>query len=898
MFAPNIKSSIKVKKYKTVFNKSRGEKDMKIKVFVSYAVIFLLISSILYFTFGSFQKLTQSADALAQPNKRIGLLHNIVYSIYQAESNIRSYSLNEEESYLNAYFEDLFEINQMVDSLYMISGNDAFIIETIDSINLQLCNKTQLLEQFIDLKKSDRNSVFYQSAVNEILEATEEETRIKEITHQSIIDSTPVPALEFSSEEISEKNNNFFKRIRNFFTGPDEKSLEMEARTAEVSDALLMIQEIRTDSIITVYRDTEQLREEIENSMVTLMQQMLRKEKNLQRRENNILLQDKKVMDQIWEFITILEDYEKDNAIVKASQAHQTVNSTTNKIFGIVVVSLIILMIFSWLFVNDVNRSRFYKKQLMEQKARAEQLVELKQRFMANMSHEIRTPLNSIIGFSDQLQKKNYQANPAPYIHAIYQSSRHLLGIVNDILDFSKIEAEKVELDSSPINISHLANDVYNSLHVIALEKNLEFITDISELNNPVVLGDALRIRQILLNIVGNAIKFTSTGSVKLIVSDFVSSGKPDINHIRFRVADTGIGIPVTDQEHIFEEFAQSDSRPNRSHGGTGLGLSISKKLVDLMGGKIEMFSQPDKGTTFNIYLPLVLCEEQVVEFTQEKEFSFPEDFEARILLVDDDHLNRLLFKSILSNKDNISIKEAENAQIALEMLANEEFDLVITDIQMPGMTGLEMVKILRSDLLNINTNTPILGCTADITNDTSDSILDCGMNDFLLKPIDAQALMEKILSLVHSNTPRLANEINAEIGLQSNGLNASLYNNQHNYYELSTLKSFTGNDSESLATVLNVFFADTRENLQKLENCLNNGNGSLNHIEIYNIVHKMSNMFGLLNASNVLFYLDALNGIKDGKLSNDEIFDNIRNLKASSDDLIRKIEADFFAAT
>jgi signal transduction histidine kinase/CheY-like chemotaxis protein len=872
-------------------NKPKGERYIKVRVLFSYAIIFLLISSILYFTFDSFRKLTRSSDALAQPNLRISLLHDIVYTIYRAESNIRSYSLTEQEEYLNAYFDQLIVMNEMVDSLYQLAEGDQFIKQTIDSIHHQLLNKTQLLEQFIKIKRFDRNSVFYQSALDEILQVTEGEKKVREVTHQRIIGNTPMPITRPERAIVQDpENDNFFKRVRNFFSGSGKKPESREEKIrAEITDARLMVQEIRTDSIITVYHDTGQLREEIEKTMVKLMQSMVKKQQDIQRRENRILLEDKKVMDQIWEYITLLEDYEKSNAFTKAEDGHNTVNQTTKKIFVVVVASLIMILIFSWLFVNDINKSRFYKKQLIEEKAKAEKLVELKQRFMANISHEIRTPLNSILGFSEQLKKRNINHEQATYIGAIYQSSQHLLGLVNDILDFSKIEAGKARLEIRPVNIRTVTEEVYTLLKVMAQDKRLDFTIDISDLNHPWVMGDPLRIRQILLNIAGNAIKFTQKGYVKITVSDFISNENSKINHVRFRINDTGIGIPLADQEQIFEEFAQSDSRPSRNHGGTGLGLSISKRLVQLMDGTIELFSQPDKGTVFNIYIPLMICEEYI-DVTQEPQQQLPDEISADILLVDDDKLNRLLFKSILGTQRNITVVEADNALSAISIMQEQKFDMIISDIQMPGMSGLEMVKQLRSDTAALNLQTPVIACTADVTSETLDQIKDAGMNDYVLKPLDEKTVIEKIISVLlgsqgidpHQadwNQKPLATEI----------IDAHQVEKP---YDLTSLIAFTGDDHLSVANILNVFLEDTKKHLVILEQNLTHSNRK----EIYGVVHKMSNMFGLLKAAKANKYLRILNKELENNISQEDLSENLTHLIDCTKEVVECLETDMIA--
>lgn len=827
-------------------NHPKEEKRLKSRVFLSYVLLVILLGSITYFTFSSFRQLTRSADLLSQPNPRIELLHAMIFSIYNAESHIRSYTLSEQESYLNEYFDELSTLNGLVDSLYLLAHNDPFFSQIIDSINIELLNKTRLLDQLMKLRRLDENSALYQQALEEIIVATEESARIRQVEHTTT--TRTEPSEQQPLEEVSREKENFFARLRGWFSGRQQE----EPPLAEHNRQALQEQTLRvhTDSIITVYHDSDALREELASTIQNLARSMMERQQQIMRAENQILRQDKEVMDNIWSLVTRLEDHERNIALQEAAHAHSTVRSTSGKIFVILSISLIILMVFSWLFVLDINRSRFYKFQLLREKNRAENLLKTKQRFMANISHEIRTPLNSIIGFSRQLEKKQAPAAMPQYLEAIRQSSDHLLHIVNDILDFSKMEAGRIELQKTTTDLEQLCREVYQTLWVAANEKQLEFTLE-TQLNNPIIEGDPIRIRQILLNIAGNAVKFTPEGSVRISVSDYQSSAQPDISHVHFKVTDTGIGIHENGLQHIFEEFSQADELPTRKFGGTGLGLSISKKLCELMDGKIEVFSKPGEGSTFSVHIPFTVAAPQQAPALPRQQESF-DTLSAHILLVEDDRLNRMLFKAIFEACPGIRLQEAAEVEEAMVLMEKEKFDLIITDIQMPGMSGIELIGKLRHQHSWASQSTPALACSADVTPET---LLLCkanGIEDIIAKPVDDVLLMEKIAQLLGKNKPDIPSA--AKLPADRPAI-APIAEKQSPMFSLEGLVAFTGNNPDTIQPILEAFVQDTRQNLADLHAAMEGSDFAT----LQKLAHKMITMCGMLQAHELVAHLKSL---------------------------------------
>lgn len=852
----------------------KSESQIKTKLLLSTAVILILISSILYFAFSSFQKLTQSSDALARPNLRIVLLHDMVSSIYQAESNIRSYTLTQEDKHLDAYFNELSAINELVDSLNILAGDDPFFFQTIDSINTQLVNKTRLLEELIELKRQDPASVFYEQVIEEISQVAEAPLPERGIA-QGPATQLSTDTLAHSQEEIRQQKTNFFARLRNLFSGrqASEKLREDLSPMEESAPAAASLQPAEDPADLTESRDPEGLKKTIENTLTSLNQSRLENLQHLQRLENSILLEDKIVMDRIWEYVTILEDYERFNAAGLAETAHTTVFKTTQKIFYSIVASLVVLLILTWLLINDINRSRFYKKQLLQAKEKAEQLVQAKQRFMASISHEIRTPLNSIIGFSNQLKKIRLAKDQKSYVNAIHQSSAHLLDIVNEILDFSRMEAGKITLEPEPVNLVNLATEVYQTLTVIAKEKGLDFSLETSQCKHPDVMADPIRMKQIMLNIAGNAIKFTNEGSVRIDLADAFYEDHSGFNQVYVRVIDTGIGIAESDQRLIFEEFSRGNHEGTHKQKGTGLGLSITKKLVETMGGRIELLSEPGKGSTFVVHLPLPVAE-PTAESPVLPPAEIPATLDARILLVDDDKLNHLLMKSFFKPIKGVSFFDAEDPEEALKLMNNQKFDLIITDMQMPGLSGVEMIRHLRANTSAINARTPVLVCTADITAENLEEIKESGIEDFLVKPINETLLLNKVRCLL----PLSGQTSNTEGRQKEEGENLHRDEEQKSeekLYDLEGLIAFTSNDPESMVPVIEVFIKDTRVNLLKLEDFLEKGDRE----SLFLVAHKMSNMFGLLKAEQVISYLEKINRMKNGEAKNEELREIVSGL-------------------
>ncbi|ALD22598.1 hypothetical protein AM218_05340 [Hymenobacter sp. DG25A] len=395
----------------------------------------------------------------------------------------------------------------------------------------------------------------------------------------------------------------------------------------------------------------------------------------------------------------------------------------------------------------DITHQKQLEHNLRAAKEFAEESTRSKELFLANMSHEIRTPLNAILGMGQLLAKTPLNNEQHNYLRAIASSGENLLVIINDILDLSKIGASQLSIESIGFTMDHLLRQIQKSLHFKAEEKGLLFLTSVDARLPEVLLGDPYRLTQVLLNLAGNAIKFTEKGQVAITCE--LLAQHPGQVEIQFTVSDTGIGIDPEYLADIFKEFSQEDTSVTRKFGGTGLGLSISRSLVRLMGGEIQIESQKYHGTRSQFMLvlpvgtPLDLPEK--IEAT-------PESREIlrgkHILLVEDNAFNRQIAKGFLNNA-GMQITEAENGAIAVELARQHVFDVILMDVQMPVMNGLEATHFLRQQLA---LTTPVIALTANAIKGEREKCLQAGMNDYLTKPFQEEELFKIIGAWLTSN--------------------------------------------------------------------------------------------------------------------------------------------------
>jgi len=399
---------------------------------------------------------------------------------------------------------------------------------------------------------------------------------------------------------------------------------------------------------------------------------------------------------------------------------------------------------------------RIKEAEAANQRAReeAEAANRAKSEFLANMSHEIRTPLNSVLGFADLLLPLVSSDKGLQYLDAIRSSGRNLLIIINDILDLSKIESGKMELNVEPIALPEMLKDIHRTFEPAALEKRLTLSLGLAENLPNQILLDEVRLRQIVTNLISNAIKFTESGEVRLEVEATPSERGSKTVDLIIQVTDTGIGIPDEAREIIFESFRQQDSKTTRRFGGTGLGLSITRRLLQLMGGRITVQSEVGKGSRFRVELKAVaVSEAAIVEGSVAA--ALPKDIQfrpARVLVVDDVTLNRELIVATFGDQPLVFL-EAANGQEALDVIRREKPDLVLMDIRMPIMDGREALKRMREDpaLKQI----PVIALTASVVGKSRDEIIDTGFDGFVAKPVAYDAIVAELSRFLSTNENR-----------------------------------------------------------------------------------------------------------------------------------------------
>jgi len=686
----------------------------------------------LYMHYNKAQKLQGNIGKMITARRNSELIDSCLLNLYNADNSSRLYALTGGKKYINDF---LLQMNDLNNLLTKINFTDPAATNVAAS-NLKqlLAEKTTKTHRYVQLRRLTDSLIRHSVKTDSLMAFSKIKVPVAvKQTVQTVVHVDTLPQkVDLSAPAAPVKKKKFFGRLIAAIAGKNKKEPELQPVA------------VKRDSVKTITQAAT-VYTSIPKKARSYYRKLYTANSNLRNNEHDILLINHSlvinIISELRQFKSVEMAYEsasKDELNGKLTDVFKEYNTIAKLTFAALLLLIIVVLYNIWkIFDND--------REIIHDAVKANEYADNKSRFMASMSHEIRTPLNAVIGFSEQLGMSRLNAEQTEQINAISNSSKMLLEVVNEILDFSKYETGKMAFEQQPFMLEEALNDVFTSLHIQAFKKGLSLRKSFLFDDELCFRGDMLRLKQVVMNLMGNAIKFTPSGEVLLQV--MVIPGKNNKAILKVRIKDTGIGIKKQDLPSIFDEFSQvSDAQRVTRHKGTGLGLAICKKIVELQGGRIKVISEPKKGSVFSFEIPFEMADKKdcavKVQMTEEELRNRVSG--VKVLLAEDNQLNVLLAKTILK-KWNISCDVGFNGQEAFTLFEDNAYDIVLTDIQMPIMGGLELISLIRQNINIVKASIPIITCTANVLKEDRDIYYQAGANDIVLKPFVERDLMEEI---------------------------------------------------------------------------------------------------------------------------------------------------------
>ena len=552
--------------------------------------------------------------------------------------------------------------------------------------------------------------------------------------------------------------------------------------------------------------DTISIKKGIAADLEDIVEQNKEKRDELAVQELQLAKNSSEITGKFYDLISKMENELNEDIQAKAAAAGEVAAKSYRWLVMLSVSGGLLAILVVYIIIRYARNAYAYQIALENAKDEAEKLAKTKELFMANMSHEIRTPVTAISGFTEQLLHESLNDETNSSLKVIKSSSDHLLKIIDDILDFSKLQNSKLVLEKVHFNLSQILDDVHAMFEKQAEQNNTKLGYWLSPETPKVLLGDPYRLKQIMINLISNSVKFTKNGSVHLEVTSIKK--KAEEIDLLMEFSDTGIGIDESKLNIIFEDFTQAEMSTTRKYGGTGLGLSIVKKLVELQGGTIDLKSKKNQGTTIVCRIPFSKGDEDQVKRDLSHPVSIPQEISRmKILVVDDEEYNRLLFKKIL-DRWKIKFRVAENGMEALEVLKEESYDLLFIDMRMPGIDGLKTTRFIREEMKISDSDMPVVFISAASMNEDMEKYKKAGMNAFLQKPFTEEMLLSAILAVTGNKIqPDLI-----EAGIAGGKPQSEGKLDLHNLHHIS------GGDEQFVKQMLISFITTTEKGLNDLE--------------------------------------------------------------------------------